>query len=199
MEGVVMNATQVEALCGGHLNLVEDAQLLSRPKFAQEIIINLLGGENDMINEGKVTDDITISGQPSVDELRRLRDEGYRTVINLRTPGELGELSDEERIVEESGLNYASIPVSPQTLDDMAVERFTNTIASEGRTPVLVHCKSRGRAGMLALLHLAIQNGWSLQQTLEEGKNRGNIAPPEGSPYRQFFESFIHRHSAGER
>jgi uncharacterized protein (TIGR01244 family) len=152
-----------------------------------------------MINEGKVTDDITISGQLSVDELRQLSEQGYRTVVNLRTPGEPGEVADEERIVEDSGLNYASIPVSSETLDDMAVERFTNTIASEGRTPVLVHCRGAGRAGMMVLLHLAIQNGWSLQKTLEEGKNRGDIAPAEGSPYREFFEGFIKRHSAGER
>src|SRR4028119_570962 len=195
-----MNVIQAQSLHGGdYLNPVEDAQLLSRPKFAQQMVINLLGGENDMINEGKVTDDITISGQPSVDELRRVRDQGYRAVVSLRTPGEPGEVADEERVVEESGLNYASIPVSPETLDDMAVERFTNTIASEGRVPVLVHCKGAGRAGMMALLHLAIQNGWSLQQTLEEGKNRGDIAPAENSPYRQFFEGFIRRHSAGER
>jgi uncharacterized protein (TIGR01244 family) len=154
---------------------------------------------NTEMNEREITDGIVISGQPSAGELRLLSAQGYRTVINLRTPGELGEVPDEERIVEESGLSYASIPVSPATLDDMAVERFTNTIASEGRAPVLVHCKSAGRAGMMALLHLAIQNGWSLQEALEEGKNRGNIAPAAGSPYREFFENFIRRHSAGER
>jgi hypothetical protein len=45
---------------------------------------------------------------------------------------------------------------------------------------------------------MAVQHGWSLQQTLDEGKKLG-IAPSETSPYRAFFEGFIKRHSPAER
>jgi uncharacterized protein (TIGR01244 family) len=151
------------------------------------------------MNERKISDEIAIAGQPSAEELQTLRDSGYRTVVNLRTPDEAGIVPDEERLVEAAGLTYAEIPVSPQTLDDMAVQRFTNTIASEGRMPVLVHCKSAGRAGIMALLHLAIQHSWTLEQALEEGRKMGDIAPGPNSPYRSFFESYIRRHSPAER
>jgi hypothetical protein len=50
----------------------------------------------------------------------------------------------------------------------------------------------------MVLLHQAIDHGWSLAKALEEGDRLG-IAPGENSPYRAFFESYIRRHSAGER
>lgn len=151
------------------------------------------------MNARNITNDIAISGQPTADELGRMAEQGYRTVVNLRTADEPGIVADEERIVEGAGLTYAAIPVSPDTLDDAAVERFSQALASVDGTPALVHCKGAGRAGMMTLLHLAIQNGWSLEQTLDEGKKLGDLAPSETSPYRAFFESFIKRHSPGER
>ena len=150
-----------------------------------------------MENLQKINDQITIAGQPSPDDLRELSAKGIRTVVNLRTLDEPGQ-DDEERIVEGQGITYASIPVSPQTLDDAAVERFIQALASVDGTPALVHCKGGGRAGVMTLLHLAIQNGWSLQQTLEHGQTIG-ITPSETSPYRAFFDDFIKRHSPAER
>jgi uncharacterized protein (TIGR01244 family) len=155
--------------------------------------------ETFMLNERQVTPEITIAGQVSESDIQAAHDAGFRTIINLRTADEEGANPDEERLVESSGLSYAAIPVSPETLDDRAVERFSQAIASEGGTPALVHCKGGGRAGVMTLLHLAIENGWSLEETLRHGKEHGDLAPSESSPYRAFFESFIRRHSAGER
>jgi len=150
------------------------------------------------MNERKITDDITISGQPSAEELQNLRASGYRTVINLRTMDEEGLVPDEERMAENAGLNYAAIPVSPDTLDDIAVQNFQGALIGDDRSPALVHCKGGGRAGVLTLLHLTISNGWSLAQALEEGEKLG-IAPSDTSPYRAFFDDFIKRHSPAER
>lgn len=150
------------------------------------------------MNERQITPDITIAGQPSSEDIATLRGQGFRTVINLRTPGEQGALDEEERLVEAAGLNYSEIAMSPQTLDDIAVQRFGQAIASDNGAPALVHCGSGGRAGIISLMHLAVTQGWSLQRALEEGKKQ-NIAPGADSPYRPFFEDYIRRHSAGER
>lgn len=151
-----------------------------------------------MLNLKQITQDIAIAGQPTDDELRQAHSQGIQTIINLRTLGEAGYSDDEERIVEGTGANYVSIPVSPQTLDDLAVERFSQALSSVNSLPAIVHCQGGGRAGVMTLLHLAIQNGWTVQQALEHGQEVG-IAPAEDSPYRPFFEKFIKAHSAGER
>lgn len=150
-----------------------------------------------MKNLKQISDALWISGQPNEEELRSANDR-FRTVVNLRTADESGLVPNEERLVEDGGISYAPIPVSPATLDDATVERFSQALASDGATPALIHCQGGGRAGVMALMYLAVSNAWSLEHALSEGENLG-IAPTSDSPYRRFFEDYIHRHSAGER
>jgi uncharacterized protein (TIGR01244 family) len=150
------------------------------------------------MNERQLAEGIAVSGQPSPAEISLLHDRGFRTVVNVRTPDDEGYLENEERLVESAGLNYAEIPISPKRLDDIAVQRFSQALESVDGKPAIVHCGSGGRAAMMVLLHLAVQNGWSLQHALREGE-RLSAAPSETSPYRAFFEDYIKRHSAGER
>jgi uncharacterized protein (TIGR01244 family) len=149
-----------------------------------------------MINEQKINDRITIGGRPSVEEIEDLKARGFRTIINLLTPDEEGN-AHEERDVEDRGLTYSAVPVSPALLDDVAVARFSQAVdSSDG--PVAVHCKSGGRAGVMTLLHLGVSHGWTVERTLEEAEKIGAKIGPD-SPYREFFEGYIRRHSAGER
>jgi len=151
------------------------------------------------MNQREIIEGISIAGQPTAEDIARLRDEGFKTIVNLRLPEDNGILEDEEHIVEGSGLNYAAIPVSPTVVDDLAVQRFSQAIYDKESRPALIHCGSGGRAGIMLLLHLAIEHGWSVERTLEEGAKLGDLAPSETSAYRPFFEGYIKRHSAGER
>ena len=150
------------------------------------------------MNLRQLTKGLAIAGQPTPEEIATLKAQGFRTIVNVRTHADDGYLPEEERLVESSGLNYAEIPVSPNLLDDLAVQRFSQALDSEDAQPAIVHCGSGGRAGLMVLLHLAVHHGWSLQEALEEGA-RMNVAPSATSPYRAFFESYIQHHSAGER
>ena len=123
-----------------------------------------------MKNLKQITSDLWISGQPTADELSNVG-ERFRTVVNLRTADENGVLPDEERLVEGAGLNYAPIPVTPVSLTDADVERFSQAVSSADATPALIHCQGGGRAGVMTLLHLAIANGWTLQRTLEAAQD----------------------------
>lgn len=151
-----------------------------------------------MKNLRKIMHNLFIAGQPTEEELADIPSTGFRTVINLRTADEEGVVANEERLVETAGLNYAAIPVTPETIDDVAVQRFIQAIDSDDAPPVVVHCGSGGRAGIMVLLHLAIIYGWSVERTLSEGERLG-IAPGPTSPYRAFVEDYIRRHSPAER
>ena len=100
-----------------------------------------------MKNEHEIVPGLAIAGQPTAEELETLGASGYRTVVNLRDDNEPGALADEERLVENAGLNYASIPIAPQTIDDLTVQRFIQAVDSDGAQPVVVHCGGGGRAG----------------------------------------------------
>ena len=150
------------------------------------------------MNTRAITNHISIGGQPDENDLQELQDKGFRTNINLRDESEKDYRASEEREVEGRGLNYSAIPISPTLLDDMAMQRFSNAIDAEDAPPVYVHCAGGGRAGVLTLIHLAVENGWSLLEAEATGKELG-LAPAPDSPYRQFFEDYIQRHSAGQR
>lgn len=150
------------------------------------------------MNTRLITTEISIGGQPGEKDLDTLQAQGFRTIVNLRTEDETGYFAEEEHAVEGKGLNYAEVPISPELLDDRAMQRFSSAVDSDDAPPVYVHCAGGGRAGILTLLHLAVKNGWNVQETLETGEKLG-IAPKADSPYRAFFEDYIQRHSAGER
>lgn len=147
-----------------------------------------------MLNEQKITDDISIGGALRDGDAQDLENRGFKTVVNLMTPDESND--GEEELVKGVGMTYAPIPVSPTTLDDITVARFLQAVESSDG-PVAVHCKGGGRAGLMALLALSIEHGWPLEQTFQEGEKMG-IKVEANSPYRAFFESYIKRHSAGE-
>ena len=148
-----------------------------------------------MLNEQKISDKISIGGALRDGDAQDLENRGFVTVINLMTPDESSD--GEEKLVKGVGMTYAPIPVAPNTLDDITVARFLQVVESS-TGPVAVHCKSGGRAGLMALVALAIEHGWSVDDALAQGEKLGiKIAP--NSPYRSFFESYLKRHSAGER
>lgn len=148
-----------------------------------------------MLNEQQISEKITIGGAPKDDEIAHIYERGFATVINLCTPDE--PCYREERDIEQQGLSYASIPTEPALLDDIKVAQFIQEVdSSDG--PVYLHCKGGGRAGILALLHEAIAHGWNIATALEKGRE-WNIKIGDDSPYRAFFESYLRRHSAGER
>ncbi len=153
------------------------------------------------MNERHITKGIIVAGQPNAQDIETYHNEGVRTVVSLRTADELQnnpDAHDEERRVENTGMTFAWIPVSPETLDDIAVQRLSQALESTDSQPAVVHCQGGGRAGIMTLLHLAITQGWSVQEALQEGEQLG-IAPKEDSPYRAFFEDYLKRHSPAER
>ncbi len=73
----------------------------------------------DMVR--KITDELSIAGQLTLDQLQQLAEDGYGSVVNLRSPNKVGFLNDEQQQVEDLGLCYASIstPIKSLSLDDV--------------------------------------------------------------------------------
>ena len=77
------------------------------------------------------------SGQPSEDGLRQLKRLGFRTVVNLRVPGENGYV-DEKAVIEGQGLRYVHVPLTASTLSaaDVAVNPVGFGSGSNIKMPV---------------------------------------------------------------
>lgn len=123
----------------------------------------------------KINEDVTVGPQPSVEELKSLALQGFKTVINFRTKGEQEQpLSPDEEgeIVKAAGLQYVHIPVSTQEVGPDTVDRFRH-LYPELQKPVFAHCKSGKRAGAMVMMNQAVEKGLSGEQTLDQATKMG--------------------------
>ena len=89
--------------------------------------------------------DLAAAGQPTEEGLRRLRDLGFRVVIDLRAPSD--GTAAEEAAVKEAGLRYVSVPITPETFRREDVEAVARIIDERERGPALLHCATGNRVG----------------------------------------------------
>jgi uncharacterized protein (TIGR01244 family) len=111
------------------------------------------------------------AGQPAGGDWSALAAGGLRTVIDLRTPGELKD-RDERAEVEAAGLRYVALPIAGHAGVTPENARALSALLADAHGPVLVHCASGNRAGGLLALALAAQ-GMAPADALETGRGAG--------------------------
>jgi uncharacterized protein (TIGR01244 family) len=117
---------------------------------------------------------LLVGGQPTREQLEQLAAAGYRTVVNLRTAGERGELADEKAIVTELGMRYVLLPIGgADDLTEQNARVYGEVAGSPTESPVLVHCASGNRVGALIAIHAAFVEGLAPDQALALGERAG--------------------------
>ncbi len=105
----------------------------------------------------KVGDDVFISGQPTEQGLRGLRDQGVTTVVNLRSPPEMARVPfDEAAVVKQLGMEYVYLPMrgtAELPYSPAAVKSFAAAM-SNAKGKVLLHCTIAWRASHLWAAYL---------------------------------------------
>lgn len=131
-----------------------------------------------MANIKKVSDNLSIAGQVSPEELQQAANEGFKSVLNLRFPDEAGFLTDEQQQVEAAGLEYANIPVKPSEANPELTQKAVQEIDNLPK-PILVHCAGGARAGGIALIAEAINQGFTYEQIIQKAQEIGiNLEQP---------------------
>jgi uncharacterized protein (TIGR01244 family) len=142
------------------------------PVVAGDGAVQLSGwsGVNNLFQDGRMY----FGGQPDEASLTRLAEEaGVTTVINLRNEGEMSRLGfDEVGLVQARGLNYVSVPLSPDSFSAMDVARFAAAVEST-EEPVLLHCASSNRVGGMWAAYLVRHRGMDLEEAIRQGKAAG--------------------------
>ncbi len=124
-------------------------------------------------NFRKVTDSVWTGGQPTIDQLGKLREEGVKTIINLRVPEE-HESAREEAKARELGMAYLNIPVDydePKAADVDSFLRATDGQIGKGR--VFIHCTAAIRVGAFWMMRRELRDGWTHEKAREEAKQIG--------------------------
>lgn len=120
----------------------------------------------------KINDDLAIAGQIVPEQLKQIYQQGFKSVLNLRSPDEEGFLNNEQQYVEALGLNYINIPIKVETITAEIADRILNTI-DELSKPALVHCNNSMRSAAIVLMHISTHQGVSLIQAFKQAEKIG--------------------------
>lgn len=121
------------------------------------------------------TGNVYISGQPSEEGLKRMAEDGVKTVISFRTAREMDNRDivpfDEAAKANELGMRYVHIPLggpdTPYTPDALAA--FAKVMEEEnGKT--LIHCTVAWRASHMWAAYLAKHKGMDINEAVEHGR-----------------------------
>lgn len=143
----------------------------------------------------KINDRITSGIQPTVEQIKKLPQEGFKTVINLRTAGEEDQpLSprDEGNLVKDLGMTYVNIPVSSEVGPTaQQVDLFRQEV-KRLPDPILVHCRRGKRSGAFSLMNEAVKQGLSGEEAFQKAESLGYEC--EVPKLKEFFKNYINEH-----
>jgi uncharacterized protein (TIGR01244 family) len=148
---------------------VENSTTETRPSTETTLKVDL----ETVVRVGNVVpvDGVTTAGQPDVAALSIFAEQGYKTVIDIRTePEERG--MDEATVINDLGMEYVLFPIDkPDAINfDNATE--LGRLIDEADGPVLVHCGSANRVGALFALQKSLA-GADDEAALEYGREAG--------------------------
>lgn len=121
-------------------------------------------GLSDIFNFIQIDNLIATAGQPTADQFRLARGEGYEIVVNLAPDGLETSLPGQRQLLEGLGIEYHHIPVAwtEPRLDQLAA--FERAMDAAGGRRRLIHCQANYRVTSFFALHAEARLGWSRQQ-----------------------------------
>ena len=145
--------------------------------------------ESSIKNFFRINEQICTGGQPTMEELAKLKEQGVKAVINLRMPSEF-DAEEEAAKAKELGLRYFLIPFDSNNPKDEAVDEFLKVVADKENRPLFIHCTTANRVGAFWMIRRVLVDGWTVEKAEEEAKKIGLHNPKT----REFALSYIARH-----
>ena len=116
---------------------------------------------------------LLIGGQPSSEQLKAIREAGYRTVITLRTDSERGD-EGEQSAVERLGMKFVRIPVAGASgLTEDNARTLGKALGQEDVLPAVLHCATGQRVAALLGLKAFVVDRASATAAIDLAKSLG--------------------------
>jgi protein tyrosine phosphatase (PTP) superfamily phosphohydrolase (DUF442 family) len=117
---------------------------------------------------------IYFSGQPKMDDIKKLKAQGFAAIINLRSEKEYDE-KQERTEASKQGLSYKNIAF---TAKDEITNAFLDSITTavvehRKKGKVLIHCSSGSRAAMWAGAHFYKDHKYNKEKSIATANKLG--------------------------
>lgn len=120
----------------------------------------------------KINPDLAIAGQITLQQLCQIAQEGFRSVLNLRSSSEDGFLPNEQQHVETLGMFYINTPTLFETITDETIVDLFHQI-NQLKKPALIHCDNGIRAAAVVLMQIAMRQGATPEQAILQAEQLG--------------------------
>lgn len=119
------------------------------------------------------------SGQPTYNDFKWLRENGWKSVVDTRPDNEYNEISNDQKIpgFNELNFNYLHIPITDNTApNDEQAKLFLDFVTQPKNKPIHLHCRAGiGRTGTLTALYRYSVQGWPITEAINETNLYGGI------------------------
>lgn len=143
----------------------------------------------------RINQEFCTAGQPSWEDLAKLKAQGIKAIVNLRRPAEAAFLSEEAEKARALGLKYFNIPVDSSHPQPQQADEFLTILADEANRPMLIHCASANRVGGFWMIHRVLNDGWSFEEAEKEAQRIGLRSPV----LLEFARNYVKRHRQEEK
>jgi len=116
------------------------------------------------------------AGQPGPKAFAAFATSGFKTVIDLRGPAEPRGF-DEAAAVRDAGLDYVNLPVVGGGVADQTFDAFRALMRDPARRPVVVHCGSASRVGILLLPYFILDERLARDEAIALAMQAGLRSP----------------------
>jgi sulfoxide reductase heme-binding subunit YedZ len=138
----------------------------------------------------QVSTDFCTGGQPRPEHFAKLKADGVKSVLNLRSPGE-HRAEEEQEAVAKAGLKYFNIPVVYRDPKSEQVDEFLKITDDKANRPMFIHCTAAIRVGTFWLIRRVVRDGWTWDAAYEEAQKVGL----KGAPHlEEFAKQYIAAH-----
>lgn len=125
-------------------------------------------------NYTRVDATFACGGATKVEAFPALKQDGFASVINLRTAAEPdANLEGEAEAAREAGLKYIHIPFTTSAPDPGVVETFLKAVTDRANQPAYIHCASANRVGAVWLVKRVLVDGWAVEKATAEAEAIG--------------------------
>lgn len=141
-------------------------------------------------NACQAVPNVITGGQPTREQLEALKAAGGGVVLDIRDPMEQRPF-DEAHTVEELGMQYVNVPISPGSTGDERMERILETLRRNRERTVFFHCGSGNRVGGAMIAHLMLDHGIDEEEAVTRAMKMG-LRSPE---YMEWGLDYARRHA----
>jgi uncharacterized protein (TIGR01244 family) len=146
--------------------------------------------EQPIRNFLQVSPEFCTGGQPRPEHFAKLKADGVKAVLNLRTAEE-HRAADEQAAAEAAGLKYFNVPVVYREPQAAQVDEFLRLTDDPKNRPMFIHCTAAIRVGGFWLIRRVVRDGWSWDDALAEARRVGLVNAPH---LEEFARSYVSSH-----